>query len=337
MGVIKIGIIGTGRIARRFVPECGKVNGTRVTSVYNPHFESAKRFANEFGLDAYDDIDNFYSGLDAVYVAAPHELHISYIRSALLAGKHVISEKPMSFSVADSKEVFVMAEDHGLVLMEGIKTFYCPGFTRVISLVKEGAIGQVVNVEACFTKLVEADSREMTDLKYGGSFTELGSYVMLALLEFLGPDVEKWDFNFDSIKNDNNIDIFTRLSVKVVDMVEDGTDTKLGCGFCGLGAKSDGSLIIAGTSGYIRVRAPWWLTSHIEVHHEDPTQIESYEEEFLGDGLRYEINEFVNAIAGDEAALIKLDTAKDYSMGITWIMERFLRSRCLLYGNVVVW
>ena len=71
--IIRIGIIGTGRIANRFVPEAKYVSGTIVHSVYNPHIDSARKFADKFDLDVCtDDFEEFLDSVDAVYVASPH-------------------------------------------------------------------------------------------------------------------------------------------------------------------------------------------------------------------------------------------------------------------------
>ena len=66
----------------------------------------------------------------------------------------------------------------------------------------------------------------------------------------------------------------------------------------GLGVKSEGQLIISGTKGYIIVEAPWWKTQSFEVRYENPELNEKYFNKFLGQGLRYELSDFVSAING---------------------------------------
>ena len=91
----RIGIIGTGRIAERFIPESKLVSGVSIQGVYNPHKESAARFAERWEINAYEDLEEFYDSIDIVYIASPHETHYRYIKSALEHGKHVLCEKPM--------------------------------------------------------------------------------------------------------------------------------------------------------------------------------------------------------------------------------------------------
>ena len=91
----------------------------------------------------------------------------------------------------------------------------------------------------------------------------------------------------------------------------------------GLGVKSEGQLIISGTNGYILVKSPWWKTTDFEICYEDFNQNEKVYTKFLGDGLRYELSDFVSAINGYGNDDFKL--TRDESIAIAGIMERFLQ------------
>ena len=309
----RIGIIGTGRIAERFVPEAKLVSGVNAQCVYNPHRESAERFAEKWVMVAYEDLEQFYEVADVVYIASPHGTHYEYIKSALEHGKHVLCEKPMVLQKAQAEELFRYAKERGLILFEGIKTAYCPGFSKLLGIACSGLIGSIRNVEACFTKLVDPESRELTDLACGGSFTELGSYCMLPILKLFGKDYT--DIRFDSIRGENGLDLFTKVSLTYPTGVATAT--------CGLGVKSEGRLLISGTKGYLVAEAPWWKTGYFEVHYENPGEVEKYSERFLGDGLRYEISDFLSMINGDSKNGFKLTRGE--SIALAGIMERFLQ------------
>lgn len=308
----RIGMIGTGRIAQRFIPEAKLVSGVSVQGVYNPHTESASAFAEKWEINAYETLESFYEGVDAVYIASPHETHYDYIKSALEHGKHVLCEKPMVLKQAEAEELFAYAKERNLVLYEGIKTAYCPGFTQLLGIACSGMIGSVRNVEACFTKLENPASRELTDLRYGGSFPELGSYCMLPVVKIFGGEYTQ--LRFDTINGENGLDVFTRASFTYPNGI--GTIT------CGLGVKSEGRLLISGTRGYIVAEAPWWKTSYFEVHHENTADVEKYSDRFLGDGLRYEISDFLSMINGSNKSEFKL-TRQD-SIVMAGIMEKFM-------------
>lgn len=310
----RIGIIGTGRIAGRFIPESRLVSGVSIQGVYNPHRDSARCFAAQWEIDDYEDIEDFYGAVDAVYIASPHGTHYGYIKSALEHGKHVLCEKPMVLEKKQAEELFGYADEKGLVLMEGIKTAYCPGFGKLLGIACTGGIGSIRNVEACFTKLEDKCSRELTDTEYGGSFTELGSYVCLPVLKLLGREFE--EIRFETVRGEKGLDLFTKLSLRSANGLATAT--------CGLGVKSEGRLLVAGTKGYIVAEAPWWKTSYFEVHYEDPREVEKYSERFLGDGLRYEINDFLSMMNGNNNNEFKL--TQEESVALAGIMERFMRS-----------
>ena len=115
-GMQRAGVIGTGRIANRFMPEVRLVSGICVKGVYNPHQESAEQFAARWGIEAYGDLTEFFREIDLVYVASPHETHYSYIKAALKQGKHVLCEKPLVLKREQAEELFAYAVAHKLVL-----------------------------------------------------------------------------------------------------------------------------------------------------------------------------------------------------------------------------
>ncbi len=309
----RIGIIGTGRIAERFIPEAKLVSGVSVQGVFNPHQESARRFAKKWEIDAYEKLEEFYEMVDAVYVASPHDTHYGYIKSAIDHGKHVLCEKPMVLERSQAEELFNYAKSKDLVLVEGIKTAYCPGFANLLGVACSGMIGSVRDIEACFTKLEDLESRELTDIKCGGSFTELGSYVMLPVIKLLGREYEQ--LVFQTVKDEKGLDIFTKAFFKYPNGMATAT--------CGLGVKAEGRLMIAGTKGYIVAEAPWWKTKYFEVHFEDPGKVEKFSDCFLGDGLRYEISDFLSMINGSSKNEFKLTRGE--SIAMAGIIEGFLK------------
>ncbi len=309
----RIGIIGTGRIASRFIPEAKLVSGVSTQGVYNPHSNSAKQFAEKWEINAYCDIEDFFNAIDVVYIASPHETHYDYVIQALNHGKHVLCEKPITLKKNQAEEVFRLAKEKDLIVFEGIKTAYSPGFSRLLGLACSGIIGSIRNVEACFTKLVDTDSRELTDKAYGGSMIELGSYVLLPIIKLFGISYDSLEF--ECIDNEIGLDIFTKISLRYPKGIATAT--------CGLGVKSDGRLLISGTKGYIVAEAPWWKTSYFEIHYEDPLNVEKYSEAYLGDGLRYEISDFLSMINNGEKKDFKFTSVE--SVAISEIMEKFIK------------
>ena len=229
----RLGIIGTGRIANRFGSDGWQGLGVRLAAVYNPNLKSAKLYASKCGLPiGTDDWDAFVKRIDAAYIASPTLSHGDYIRRLLERGKHVLCEKPMVLKEGEAKELFRFAREKELILMEAIKTAYCPGFGALLEIIKEGRIGEVRDVEACFTKLTAPGLRELNDRASGGSMTELGTYGCFAVLKILGCDYS--DMRFAVQRNECGIDIFTKV------FFEYGEDGKTGLVKSGLGVKSEG-------------------------------------------------------------------------------------------------
>ena len=317
---MKLGMIGTGRVAVKFVREAEAVPDIEIGAVYNPHKDSAKRFTKEHltGAEFTDDLDAFLSMVDAVYIASPHKTHFDYIKTALSAGKHVLCEKPMVLKRTEAEEAFGLADEKGLVLMEAIKTAYCPGFFRVGKLLDSDCVGPVKNIEACFTKIASPASRELTDLETGGSFVELGSYVLLPVIHFLG--IEWESMHFESVEAENGLDLFTRCSFKYSNALASVT--------CGLGAKSEGSLTLGGDAGFMMAQAPWWKTGRVRLYDKNGGLAGIVEEPFEGEGLRYEMQAFVDAVAGAaEGNMPQTALSGEESIALAEILEMFLEER----------
>ena len=311
---IRLGIVGTGRIASRAVREIGKVDGLKIAAVVNPNIGHAHEFADKFGIvNVFEGIEELRDIVDAVYVASPHRTHFNYVCDLLNMGFHVICEKPMSLKPEYARSLYFLATKKELVLMEGIKTAYCPGFKKIEEVLSSSVIGDVVDVEAAFTRLTDTDCREYDDKKYGGSFTEFGTYSMLPIFRFLGTEYENVSF---MSKNIESVDGYTKAVFDFGD--------RFACAKTGLSVKSEGQLLISGTKGYILVPSPWWLTRYFEVRYEDPKKIDRYECEFEGDGLRYEFTEFVRRI--NEGISIP-DKEIDEGMARAGVFERFLKVR----------
>ncbi len=314
--IVRIGIIGTGRIAPRFLSEAKYVSGVNIDCAYNPEKDSADAFSRNTELPVYtESFADFLNEVDAVYIASPNETHYDYAKMAIESDKHVLAEKPLSFTKAGAEYLYRLAKEHQVVLMEAVKTAYCPGFQQLIHVAESGKIGKICDVEACFTRLANPNSREVKDAKYGGSFLEFGSYVMLPMIKLLGKDYDKLEV--DSILDENGNDIYTKLTVRY----KEGMAT----GKVGVGVKSEGNLIISGTKGYILAPSPWWLTRYFEVRREDPNDIEEFRPKFMGDGLRYEISEFVQKINGSESPNYKLTAGEAIAMAE--ITEKFMEKK----------
>ncbi|MCR5676180.1 MAG: Gfo/Idh/MocA family oxidoreductase [Lachnospiraceae bacterium] len=314
--ITRIGIIGTGRIAPRFFEETSYVSGAEVSCAFNPERKSARDFSDRYQIRVESDsFQAFLDEVDAVFIASPNETHSDYARRSILAGKHVLCEKPMAFTYEETKELYALADKKHVVLMEGIRTAYLPGFQQILSVAKSGRIGEICDVEACFTRLADPASREATDARYGGAFLEFGGYTMLPIIKLLGEDYE--ELRIDPILRKDGLDIYTKVQFRY--------KNALATAKCGVAVKSEGQLVIAGTKGYLLAQSPWWLTSGFDVRYEDSTRIDHYETPFRGDGFRYEISDFMAQINGSGKNIYKLTAAESTAMAR--VVEQFMDRR----------
>lgn len=310
---VRVGIIGCGRVAKRFHTEADVVNGLNIVATYDVDYDAAETLASCIeGARSYKSGEELYSNVDAVYVATPHLSHYQYIRNAILAGKHVLCETPMVLKGDEAKDLFALAEGRGVVLMEANKTAHCPAFNHLIVMIKSGVIGEVVDIEASLSKLWNEQQflREFDPEQAGGSFYELASYPLLPIVRLLGCQYE--NMNLYSRMKDN-VDLYTKGVLRYPHAV---------CSFkVGLGVKTEGNLVISGTKGYAYVPAPWWKTDYFELRYEDQNKNQKFFYKWDGAGLRYEIQEFISCILNKRFSTSRLRRRESVCMAE--MMEQF--------------
>ena len=312
--VVNIGMIGTGSIARRFVDEASFVASNNIAAAWNPDKAELDAFCSQFKIEAAASTEDLFARCNAVYIASPHYTHFGYAKAALEAGKHVLCETPLVLKEAEAEELFKLAKDKGLVLMMAHKTAYCPAFGHLVTLLQSGAIGEIVDIKAATTTLTDENDAKMDSARFGGSMNENGCFPLLPIFRLLGTGYKK---SYFVSKYKDGVDIYTKGIII--------TDSASATFEVGLGAKTEGSLVVSGTKGYAYVPAPWWKTSYFELRYEDQNQNKKYFYPFAGEGLRYEIKEFVSAILAQGYFYSKLPVREILAM--CRIQEDFINGK----------
>lgn len=309
---IKVGIVGCGNIARRFVPEAAFVSGIEITGVYDIDITVGKEFAraNDIPVCHYS-FEEMLDNVDAVYIATPHLSHYSLSKQALLAKKHVLCEIPMTLKEEQTRELYTLAEEQGVVLIEAHKTAHCPAFNHLMVMIKSGAIGEVVDIEASLSRLLpDKTRREFDPAQAGGSMYESGVYPLLPIFKLLGTEYK--NLNIYS-RMENGVDIYTKGVLRYPTAV---------CSFkLGLGVKTEGNLVISGTKGYAYVEAPWWKTDYFELRYEDQNKNKKFFYKWDGEGLRYEIQEWMSCIVNKRFSGARLRRRE--SIAMAKVMQQF--------------
>ncbi len=316
---IHIGIVGCGRIAHRFVTEAAYVSYSKVTGVYDIDQDVAEAFCENHNIPtSFNTFDELLENVHAVYIATPHLSHYALCKQAIMQHKHVLCETPLVLNGNEARELFKLAEDNNVVLMEANKTAHSPAFNHLITMIKSGLIGDVVDVSASESKLWgERFTRELDPQQAGGSMYEMGSYPLLPIIRLMG--TEFIDIGFYS-KMVNGVDVYTRGVMRYPKGV---------CSFqLGLGVKTEGNLVISGTKGYAYVPSPWWLTDYYEFRFEDQNMNKKFFYKWDGAGLRYEIQEFLSCIFNHRLGTVRL--RREESIAMADIMQQFANRKNMM-------
>ena len=308
---VRLGIIGCGRVAKRFPAEAEVVNGLKIMAVYDINPLEAEKLALTIKeVKVCCSAEELYESVDAVYIATPHLSHYQYIKDAINASKHVLCETPMVLKEKEAKELFALAEQKGIILMEANKTAHCPAFNHLMVMIMSGVIGEVVDIDASLSQLLDKHGREFDSEQAGGALYEQGSYPLLPIIRLMGCDYR--NLNLYS-RMENGVDIHTKGVICYDHAV---------CSFkVGLGVKTEGNLVISGTKGYAYVSAPWWKTDYFEFRYEDQNKNQKYFYKWDGAGLRYEIQEFISCILNKRFSTSRLRRRESICMAN--IMEQF--------------
>lgn len=153
MDNIRWGILGTGKIAKKFATGLAHVSQADLVAVGSRSEASADAFGAAFGIPRRH---ASYEALvadpevDVVYVATPHTLHREHALLALRHDRAVLCEKPFAINAVEAEEVVAVARERGLFVMEAMWTRFIPLITHLRTLLADGVIGDVRMLAADF-------------------------------------------------------------------------------------------------------------------------------------------------------------------------------------------
>ena len=310
---VKLGIVGNDKYLNKVFTETEFVNGITVSGICSDNPVNLSKIVNKAPVvtESYDEILELS---DAVYIHSIPNLHYEQVKKALLKGKHLLCESPIAYNKQQYLELFDLAKEKGLILTEALRTAYSTAYHRLQLLVSAGKIGEVVSVDAVCTSLLDEVKKDKEYLKKEwSSITAWGPTALLPVFQILGTDYKDIRFVTNFIDEEIDFDGFTNISLiypKAVASVKVGN-----------GVKSEGQLIISGTNGYIFVPAPWWKTDYFEIRYENPTENKRYFYQLDGEGIRYELADFIKSIESGKDSLF-ID--KEVSLEIANVMDMFV-------------
>jgi predicted dehydrogenase len=245
--MIKIGILGCGKIAHRFVKGAQETSNSMVIACASREYDRAHEFANLYSIEnSYDNYEDLVKNPDvqAIYIATPPFMHEEQIRLCLEHNKHVISEKPFVPNRQISDELFEIAKSKGLLLMEANKTVFTPTWVDIKRKLDEHAIGDVMYAEGSYTYRFPIDDHWVFDAKrMGGGMFDVGVYPLTVSLYLFGLDVKKMIKM--ALFNSKGSDDITNMLIKF-------NEQKMVSVKGGIGLETDNHFTIYGTEGKIR-------------------------------------------------------------------------------------
>ena len=257
------GIIGTGTISHSVVSDLKTCRGVEIVGVHSRVASNAARFAETHGIPrSTDNLDELLSldTIDIVYIATPFALHFDHARRSLLAGKSVLVEKPMALNAEEVAELFTIATDTGLFLMEGMWMKFNPAFRRLLAEIDTGRIGEPRSLRATFAMPFPNDGGSRWDRERSGStLLDQGIYpVTLAVTVFGEPETL---YAHGSMRDDG-LDLAEHFTLEY-------SDGRFAHGASGMTEFGDPSASVSGTRGWIALPALFWATTSIEIHADD--------------------------------------------------------------------
>jgi len=303
-GTIRWGIVGTGRIARRFAQGLAHVPQTRLTALWSRRAEPASAFAEEFGGEVCASFDALLaSGIHALYIATVQDSHAGYAIAALQAGLHVLCEKPATINQPQLQRVLDAARAAQRLFMEAMKPPFYPLYRKLRAHLDADPIGAVGLVRAgCSVPGVPDDHPSLSFGHAGGALLDIGIYEMFLAVDWLGAPREVQTLGRLGA---TGVDTFASLNSQ-----HEGGIAQL---FCGLDLHGKGDALLMATGGHVTIHEPWWNPSCATIRYAGGRVIE-LDEPFQGGGLNYETAHFCELIRAGQVESPVMPHSKSLQM-----------------------
>jgi len=301
------GIIGLGRIAHKFAQDIDKGKNMRLHAVASRSKDRAEAFAKQYGathsFGAYEKIVDC-PDLDVVYVATPHVTHCSNTLLCLKAGIPVLCEKPFAMNLKEVRQMIEAAHSTDTFLMEAIWTRFLPATKKILELIEQDEIGQVVSVKADFgfRPPFDPEGRLFNRDLGGGSLLDIGIYpVFLAQLLLGRPQQIKAMANIGPTGVDVDCGILFQYG-----------DGRLAHLHSTLLAETKTEAFIYGERGTIHFHSRWHEPSWFTLIKEGERP-QNFHFDYFSNGYHYEAEEVVRCLSEGmkESDLLPLGFSED--------------------------
>lgn len=174
--------LGCGVIANELA-QAMQSRGQKLYSVANRTHEKAVAFAEKYSIEkVYNSIDELFEdeNVDIIYISTPHNTHISYLRKALKAKKHVLCEKSITLNSEELEEAIKLAKENNVVLAEAMTIYHMPIYKALNEKIQSGDLGELRLLQMNFGSYKEYNmkNRFFNRNLAGGAMLDIGVYAL---------------------------------------------------------------------------------------------------------------------------------------------------------------
>lgn len=152
---LHLGVVGLGRAFMLMLPTLAHHPLVRLVAAADPREEARRRFESDFSRPgsparSYDDVETLCAddGVEALYIASPHQFHVAHVRLAAAHGKHILVEKPMALTIADCEAMIEAARAGGVHLLVGHSHSFDAPYLKAAELIRSGRFGRARMITA---------------------------------------------------------------------------------------------------------------------------------------------------------------------------------------------
>lgn len=293
--VTKWAVVGYGAVASKMIKTMKRSRSSKVVALVGRDADRTASAAREFRIGRHGtnlDLELARGGIDAVYIATPHDSHLEYAMTALDRGTPVLCEKPLTTGYLAAKNLVRKARENGVLLMEALWSKFHPLIRDVWDFIDRGRLGAVrrMHLEFGITAEFDANSRLFNPKMGGGAALDVGIYPLWLPLAFWGEPV--------SVQTRGN-------------SARTGVDEAFACilGFeNGAWASCESSLVfpltntasISGSKGILELRNLWFIPTEVRFTPVEG-RVEVWRHRERSTGLQYELEHFEQLLAKGEA------------------------------------
>ena len=282
MGVLNVGIMGTGRIASVLAETMVQMPEVCLYGAASRSLEKAEDFAARFSIKkAYGSYEELAadSEVQLIYIATPHSEHSRNARLCLEHGKHVLCEKSFAANYSQAKEMIDLAQEKNLMITEAMWVRYMPMADTLKEVLASGIIGEPMTLTANLASVVSDKHRIVAPELAGGALLDVGVYTLNFASLVFGDEIT--DITSSVIKTETGVDAQNSITL----LYPGGKMAVLNSSIQVL---SDRQGIIYGTKGFLVVENINNFES-ICVYNTDRQLVSSYQRPEQITGYEYQV------------------------------------------------